>query len=455
MKNILLLGAGRSAPVLIAYLRNQVRQQGWYLSIADVNVGRLQHLALPGLLRLLPLDMSQASQVQAEIGAADLVISLLPASLHAQVARWCLLHRKHLLTASYVSPEIQALDPAARQAGLVFMMEAGLDPGLDHMSALAALARIRASGGKITAFKSYTGGLVAPASDTNPWHYKLSWNPRNVVLAGQGTARYLDQGQVKYIPYPQLFRRLERLQVLDLGDFEGYANRDSLPYGEAYGLRGLSTLVRGTLRRPGYCAAWQQLVLLGLTADDYQLPQTESLTYRQFLEAFLPAAPAGQSWQQRLAAYLGLAPAGPEMQLLSWLDFPEEPIGLPQATPAQVLEKLLTRKWQLSPGDKDLVVMQHLLEYEKEGKKYELKASLAVIGEDEHHTAMAKTVGLPAGILACMILQGRIAPKGVLIPTAPEIYGPVLAELEREGICFVEEEKEIRDNPSGPADHLP
>jgi saccharopine dehydrogenase-like NADP-dependent oxidoreductase len=443
MKSILLLGAGRSAPVLIAYLQNQARHQGWHLSIADVDVSHLQHLALPDTLRLLPLDIAQADQVQVEILAADLVISLLPAALHPQVARLCLQHRKHLLTASYVSPEIRALHQEARQAGLVFMMEAGLDPGLDHMSALAALARVHQAGGKITSFKSYTGGLVAPASDTNPWHYKFSWNPRNVVLAGQGTARYLDQGQVKFIPYHQLFRRLEALQVLDLGEFEGYANRDSLPYLEAYGLSGVSTLLRGTLRRPGYCAAWQQLVLLGLTADDYQLPQSESLSYRQFLEAFMPPAAAGQPWQQRLAAYLGLAPESQEMQLLSWLDFPEEAIGLPQATPAQVLEKLLTRKWQLAPGDKDLVGMQHLLEYEKAGKLYRLKSSLSVIGEDERNTAMAKTVGLPAGILAVMILQNRIKQRGVLIPTAPEIYGPVLAELEGLGIRFEEEEKEI------------
>ncbi|MGV3642322.1 MAG: saccharopine dehydrogenase family protein, partial [Adhaeribacter sp.] len=419
MKNILLLGAGRSAPVLIDYLRARARQQGWHLSVADVSVSHLQHLALPGTLRLLPLDISQADQVQVEILAADLVISLLPAALHAQVARWCLQHQKHLLTASYVSPEIQALDGAARQAGLVFMMEAGLDPGLDHLSALAAMARITASGGTITSFKSYTGGLVAPGSDTNPWHYKFSWNPRNVVLAGQGTARYLDQGQVKFIPYHQLFRRLEPLEVLDLGDFEGYANRDSLPYREAYGLSGIRTLVRGTLRRPGYCSAWQQLVLLGLTADDYQLPGTEDLTYRQFLEAFLPAAPASQPWPLRVAEYLGLPPDGPDMQLLSWLEFPQEPIGLPQASPAQVLEKLLTSKWQLAPGDQDLVVMQHLLEYEKAGKRYLLKSSLAVTGEDERQTAMARTVGLPVGILAGMILQGRIAQRGVLIPTAP------------------------------------
>jgi saccharopine dehydrogenase-like NADP-dependent oxidoreductase len=443
MKNILLLGAGRSAPVLIAYLRSQALQQGWHLTIGDVAVGHLQDLALPGTLRLLPLNIADEGLVQAEIKAADLVISLLPAALHPVIARWCLQHHKHLLTASYVSPEIKAASAAAREAGLLFMMEAGLDPGLDHMSALAAIQKIRQAGGELSSFKSYTGGLVAPESDTNPWHYKFSWNPRNVVVAGQGTARYLEQGQVKFIPYHQLFRRVESLHLSALGAFDGYANRDSLPYREAYGLAGIPTLIRGTLRRQGYCQAWHQLVALGLTADDYVVENSDQLTYRQFLEAFLPASPDGQAWEARLADYLGLAPDSLEMQLIRWLEFPPAPIGLPAATPAQVLEKLLTHKWQLAPDDKDLVVMQHLLAYQADGKQYRMTASLAVTGDDARHTAMAKTVGLPLGIIAKRIMLGQISHRGVVIPTHPDIYEPVLAELETFGIRFVEEVAEV------------
>ena len=443
MKNILLLGAGRSAFVLIAYLRNQASQLGWQLTIGDISVAHLQDMALPGTVRLLTLHIGEEGRLQAEIKAADLVISLLPAALHPVIARWCVQYKKHFLTASYVSPEIKVLQEAAYRLNLVFMMEAGLDPGLDHMSAMAAIQRIQQAGGTLTAFRSYTGGLVAPESDTNPWHYKFSWNPRHVVLAGQGTAKYLEGKQIKYIPYHQLFKRVEPLQVLTLGAFDGYANRDSLLYREAYGLSDISTLIRGTLRRQGYCQAWHLLVALGLTADDYVLEDSGQLTYRQFLEAFLPPASGAQAWPHRVADYLGIPPDSAEISRLQWLEFPPEPIGLQQATPAQVLEKLLTTKWALNPDDKDLVVMQHLLEYELAGRSHRLKASLVVTGEDGRQTAMAKTVGLPLGIIARMILQGQVTRRGVLIPTHPEIYEPVLAELQTQGIHFVEEQEEI------------
>lgn len=441
MKNILLLGAGRSAFALIGYLREQALQQGWQLTIGDAALGHLQELALPGTLRLVSIRLEEEDRVQEEIRAADLVISLLPAGLHPVIARWCLQHKKHLLTASYASPEIKALHKAARQAGLVFMMEAGLDPGLDHMSALSVIARIKRQGGRLTAFRSYTGGLVAPESDNNPWHYKFSWNPRNVVLAGQGTARYLEEGQVKLIPYHQLFRRVQPLQVLSLGAFDGYANRDSLFYREAYGLNDIPTLLRGTLRRQGFCQAWHLLVALGLTADDYLLDNSEQLTYRQFLEAFLPPASGPQAWEQRVAHYLGVAVNSPEISRLRWLEFPPEPIGLRKASPAQVLEQLLLRKWALAPDDKDMVVMQHLFDFEVGGQARQLKASLVVLGQDARYTAMAQTVGLPAGIIACMIMQEQVSRRGVLLPTDPEVYEPVLRVLQGLGIRFIEEEQ--------------
>jgi saccharopine dehydrogenase-like NADP-dependent oxidoreductase len=443
MKNILLLGAGRSAFVLIAYLRDQACRLGWQLTIGDISVEHLQEMALPGTVRLLTLPVGDEDRLQAEIKAADLVISLLPAALHPTIARWCVQYKKHFITASYVTPEIKILQEAASRLNLVFMMEAGLDPGLDHMSAMAAIQSVKQAGGTLTAFRSYTGGLVAPESDTNPWHYKFSWNPRLVVLAGQGTAKYLEEGQVKFIPYHQLFKRVQPLQVLTLGAFDGYANRDSLQYREAYGLSDIPTLIRGTLRRQGYCQAWHLLVALGLTADDYVLENSEQLTYRQFLEAFLPPAPGSQAWEQRVADYLGISPDSAEISLIQWLEFPPEPVSLKQATPAQVLEKLLIRKWALNAGDKDLVVMQHILEYEAAGRFHRLKASLVVTGQDARQTAMAKTVGLPVGIIARMILQGQISRRGVLIPTHPDIYEPVLAELQTYGIHFVEEQEEV------------
>ena len=441
MKNILLLGAGRSATVLISYLVEQAVLHDWHLTIADATVEHIRQRSLPAFVQLIPLNMEEENLVKAEIEKAGLVISMLPTTFHLMVARWCLQVKKNLITASYVSPELKALDSVVREAGLTFLMEAGLDPGIDHMSAMAIIQKIKKQGGRLHAFKSYTGGLLAPESDTNPWHYKFTWNPRNVIIAGQGTAKYLEEGQIKYIPYQQLFNRTESLSVLRLGEFDGYANRNSLPYLEPYNLQDISTLIRGTLRRKGYCQAWQHLVQLGLTDDTYYLQNPTEITYRQFIESFLPASgQTEQPWYERLASYLNLPADNEDIVRIKWLEFPEEPIGLANATPAQVLEKLLSRKWQLNPDDKDMVVMQHIFDYHLGDKKRRLTSSLVVIGEDSQRTAMAKTVGLPVGIISKLMLQNQIPYQGIVIPTLAEIYEPVLAELEKYGICFVEEE---------------
>ena len=441
MKNILLLGAGRSASVLISYLQEQAALHDWQLTIADSNLDHISSTNLPSYVRLSPLQLQDEDLVRAEIEKADLVISMLPALFHPVVANKCLRLKKNLITASYVAPEIKALTTAVEEAGLLFVMEAGLDPGIDHMSAMAIIKKIKAKGGQLQAFKSYTGGLIAPESDTNPWHYKFTWNPRNVVLAGQGTAKYLEAGQHKYIPYHQLFRRTEELTVHPLGAFDGYANRDSLQYREPYDIPEIPTLIRGTLRRKGFCEAWQQLVLLGLTDDSYPLQNTADWTYRQFIQAYLPATQnAGQPWYEQLATYLQLPLGSEAIEKIKWLEFPEEPIGIVNATPAQVLEKLLTQKWRLGPQDKDMVVMQHIFEYKLGIEKRILTSSLVVLGEDSQRTAMAKTVGLPVGIIAKLILQNKLNLRGVIIPTVPAIYEPVLAELEQYGVTFVEEE---------------
>jgi len=441
MKSILLLGAGRSATVLISYLTEQVAHYNWHLTIADVTVAHVQERSLPAYVRLLPLNIQEEDLVKAEISKADLVISMLPATFHPLVANWCLQFKKNLITASYVTPEMKALDKVVREAGLTFLMEAGLDPGIDHMSALAIIKKIKQQGGQINTFKSYTGGLIAPESDNNPWHYKFTWNPRNVVVAGQGTAKYLEDGQVKYIPYQRLFNRTESISVLTVGEFDGYANRDSLTYREPYNLPGIPTLIRGTLRRKGFCQAWHQLVQLGLTDDSYPLQNPADMTYRAFIKSFLPAPQhPDQPWYESLANYLNLSPASEEITRIKWLEFPEEPIGKANATPAQILEKLLTQKWQLNPEDKDMIVMQHIFEYNLGDEKRCLTSSLVVMGENSQQTAMAKTVGLPVGIIAKLLLQNQILHHGIIIPTITDIYEPVLAELEKYGICFVEEE---------------
>lgn len=447
MHRILLLGAGRSTASLIAYLLHHAPAQNWHLTIGDLSTDHLADLRArhAGYLTLLPFDINQPQNLGELVEAADVVISMLPAAFHLPVAQACVLKGRDLVTASYVSPEIAALDAAAKAAGVTLLMECGLDPGLDHMSAMQVIDRLHAEGATITSFKSYCGGLVAPESDTNPWHYKFSWNPRNVVVAGQGTAKYLAGGHYRYVPYHQLFKRTETIRVPGFGEFEGYPNRDSLSYRTPYGLDHVPTLLRGTLRRPGYAQAWDAFVQLGLTDDTYKLEHADQLTWRQWLDSYLPVEVGGESDPAaRVAQFLRLdGPHHDTIQKLAWLGlFSDEPIGMASATPAQALEKLLTSKWSLAPGDRDMVVMQHLFTYEPAGggPEQHLTSSLVVIGDDPVNTAMAKTVGLPVGIAVRRLLSRLFERRGVVIPTTPDLYEPMLNELAADhGIRFVEE----------------
>jgi saccharopine dehydrogenase-like NADP-dependent oxidoreductase len=444
---LLLLGAGRSASALIDYLLAHAPAENWFLTVADAQPAHLAPVlaAHSQYTRPITLDAHDAAQLEELVSQADLVISMLPAALHPVVARACLHHRCHLATASYVSPEIRALHEEAAAAGLVFLMECGLDPGLDHLSAMQTIDGLRAAGAKITAFRSYCGGLVAPESEgANPWRYKFSWNPRNVVLAGQGgPAQYLENGELKAIPYKALFARAEVLAVPGHGHFEGYANRDSLGYQELYGLTDVQTMLRGTLRRPGYCGAWQVLVTLGLTDDAQKLGNAATLTWQELVASRLPqpAAPAEAATQ--LAAQLHLDPHGSELTRLAWLGlFTERLVGLANASAAQLLEHLLIDKWALGPHDRDQVVMLHQFDYELAGEARRRTAALVVTGRDATHTAMAQTVGLPLGMAVRRLLRGEIAGRGVVIPTTADFYEPILAELAADyGIVFHEEDE--------------
>ncbi|HVD97590.1 MAG TPA: saccharopine dehydrogenase C-terminal domain-containing protein [Cytophagaceae bacterium] len=436
MKKILLFGSGRSAPVLIEYLSDLARKNFLSLTIADFS---LSDASLHEHIHTVAVHIDNELSRHRLIQDTDVVISLLPPSLHSIIAHDCLLYRKHFLTASYISPEIQQLDHATREQGLLFLMECGLDPGIDHMSAMRELENIKASGGTITSFKSYTGGLVAPESDDNPWNYKITWNPRNVVLAGQGTVKYLEGGAYKYIPYHRLFTTIEKIRVEGYGNFEGYANRDSLKYLHTYGLENTSTLLRGTLRRPGYCDAWNLLVQLGITDDSYIVENSETLTWKEFTLSFLPKSDKKINLQ--LAALINQGPGAREIAKLKWLGLLEDKkIGYPPATPAQLLQKLLEEKWRLQPEDKDMIVMQHLFEYTLNGKSHKRTSSLVMLGDNQINTAMAKTVGLPLAIAARLILEGKINLTGVHIPVMKEIYLPVLEELEKYDVRFINAE---------------
>lgn len=442
MKRILLLGAGLSASSLIKYLLSQAEENNWQLRVVDQSLDLVEK-KIAGHPNGVALSFNALDRTQRwdEMEQADLVISMLPARFHSDVATDCLQLKKHLITPSYVSNEMKALDKQVKDAGLIFLNEVGVDPGIDHMSAMKIIDSIKEKGGQIEGFRSFCGGLVAPESDNNPWNYKFTWNPRNVVLAAQGgTAQFIDHNNYKYIPYSRVFSRLISLSVDGFGDFEGYANRDSLSYREIYGMDTIPTIYRGTLRRKGYCSAWNVFVQLGFTDDVTVLENSELLTPRTFINAFLPynvSMSVEEKWE-KACHELGVT----DIARFEWLGIFEdkEPIGLKNATPAQLLEQILVKKWVIEPGDKDMLVMVHHFEYLLDGRRQFIESSMVNIGDDATHTAMAKTVGYPLGICAKMILQGRVSERGVLLPIKPEIYNPVLDELETLGIRFEEKE---------------
>lgn len=446
MRNILILGAGRSASSLIHYLITHADQQEWRVTVADRELANAQALVHEGpeVSQAVALDATNAEARAALIARHDLVISMLPAFMHMDVLKDCLSLGKHVITPSYVPDALWAMDADLKAAGLIVLNEMGLDPGIDHMSAMRILDRVRKEGGRMEAFESYCGGLVAPESDDNPWGYKFSWNPRNVILAGQGgSAKYIRDGITKYIPYHKLFQQTVRISVPGTGDFDGYSNRDSLKYRSHYGLDGIPTLQRGTLRKAGYCAAWDAFVQLGCTDDGFAMELDEHATWTDYLNAFLPHD-ATRDTRANLTHYLGLDQHGAVMAKLDWLGlFGDGRIGVTGRSPAATLQHLLEQKWKLGEDDKDLVVMWHRFRYTVEGMHQEIHASLAVTGQDRVHTAMARTVGLPIAMACKLVLNGHIQEHGVLLPLKAYIYEPILDELEKHGVVFEEAEVEV------------
>jgi len=444
MKNILILGAGKSATVLIEYLLKNASRYNWMITLGDIDADiAIQKLNKDPRGRGIYFNSADKEVREQSIREADIVISLLPAFLHIEIARDCVKFKKHFVCASYVSDEMKVLDAEAKAAGIMLMHEIGLDPGIDHMSAKKMIDAVHKAGGEIKTFESYTGGLIAPESDNNPWNYKFTWNPRNVVLAGQGTAKFLWDNQYKYIPYHKLFSRYDIMEIPGYGEFEGYPNRDSLAYRKVYGLENTATIVRGTLRKRGFCDAWNVFVLLGMTDDSYFMEGIENFSWKDYTNSFLPSS--SSSVKTKLMEYADIHKSIEMQNKFEWLGlFSEEKIYKEtdtniKATPAQVLQKLLEKKWLLEESDKDMCVMLHLMEYTLNAKTYKVQSSMVVIGEDGLHTAMAKTVGLPAAIVVKMILNGTLQNKGIVIPVLPEIYDPVLEELKLEhGVKFEE-----------------
>ncbi|CAM1346220.1 saccharopine dehydrogenase family protein [Tenacibaculum crassostreae] len=443
MRNILIIGAGRSSSSLIKYLLDKSSQENLHITIGDVSLESAQSKVNNHTnASAIQLDVFNADERASAIQKADIVISMLPASFHIEVAKDCISYGKHMVTASYISNEMKALDEQAKAKGLVFMNEIGLDPGIDHMSAMQIIDRIKDQGGKMLLFESFCGGLVAPESDTNLWNYKFTWNPRNVVLAGQGGASmFIQEGTYKYIPYHKLFRRTEFLTINGSGKFEAYANRDSLKYRSIYGLEDIDTMYRGTIRKVGFSRAWNVFVQLGMTDDTYTIEDSENMSYRDFTNLFLAYSPS-DSVELKFRSYLKI-----DQDDLMWDKFveldifnPNKKVGLKNATPAQILQKILMDSWTLEKDDKDMIVMHHIFGYQYKEEKHQIESSMVINGDDQTFTAMAKTVGLPVAMATVRILNGEITTPGVQLPINKEVYEPILKELEDYGINFIEKE---------------
>lgn len=446
---ILIIGAGRSATDAIEYLLQYAESRQWRVVVGDFDAALAeQKVGSSPAGKAIAFNVKDDAFRKEHIAAADIVLSFLPADMHLLVANDCLALKKHLVTASYVSPEMRALDGQAREAGLIFLNEIGLDPGLDHMSAMRNIHDIRSKGGKLLSFISSCGALVAPESNDNEWGYKFTWRPMNVILAGQGgAARYIQDGELRFIPYHRLFQETQVIQVP--GGYrmlEAYANRDSLSYLSIYGIEDIPTLMRCTLRVQGFCEGWNALIQLGLTDNSYRIQGTEKMTYAQFTRSFLPAevTKLHPDLRHALASFLGVdvySEVIGRLQSIGLLD--ETLIPNKHATPAEVLHDLLEARWVFREGDIDTNVLVDEFVYELGGTRYRRTSSLAVNGIDAMHTAISRTVGLPAAIGVTLIAEGKIPQRGVLIPIYPEIYEPVLERLAPLGIAFEENEWDI------------
>ena len=440
MQTILVAGAGKSSICLIHYLLTHAPRNKWTVIVADGDEHSIAEKTKGNPhAEAAVIDITNAAQREPLVMRADIVVSLMPPHLHIHLAHDCLKHKKNLITSSYISDEMKAMDAAVKEAGLMFMCEMGLDPGIDHMTANKIIDSIHRVAGVITSFKSYCGGLIAPESDNNPWHYKFSWNPKNVVTAGFGGAKYLQNGKNVEVPYEKMFEHNKKIKVADLGMLAYYPNRDSLRYLDIYHVPEIKTFLRATLRYPSFCKGWQAMILLGLTNQEDNF-DTTGHTYASWLKLKTNYTGNG-TLQQHVAELLNMSGDDKVIGMLRWLGlFDETPLKQGMLSSADILLEQLQDKWQMAPEDRDMVVMQHEIEYEHKGRKITLISSMVIEGESREFSAMAKTVGLPMAMLARMVLNKKIVPPtGVLMPTMASVYRPLLTELSHNGIVFKDE----------------
>lgn len=449
MKHIAVFGAGKSSGWLIEYLIAHLSSNQWQLTVADSNAAAAAaHLSDCPSAQASCFNVEEKEPRQQLIRAADLVISLLPPHLHLLVATDCVALGKHLITASYIQPGIKLLEPQARDKGVLLLCEMGLDPGIDHMSAMKVLDRLRGQGARITGFRSYCGGLVAPSNDDNPWRYKISWNPRNIVLAGKQGARFIEDDREQQLAYPELFDPTRRVDIPGLGELSWYPNRDSLAYRDIYRLAEAHSLIRATLRYPCFCAGWRQLVALNFTSEELQY-DTDGMSLQDFFREHFKRQGLSMDDDRQLNNVLASSP-GFDAQL-ACLGLYDTTTFINQGicSAASVLQFALEKKLVLEPNQKDMVVMLHRIGYEWQGRSETISSCLILEGDSDTRTAMAKTVGLSLAIAAVLVLQGKISARGLHIPVLPEIYIPVLSALEQCGISFTEHHRLRYDRKRG------
>ncbi len=446
MKKVLLFGAGKSATVLIDYLVAQSEKQKWFITVADANLQlAAKKIGNAASAKAISFDVINEDLRRENIAQADIVISLLPPALHILVAKDCLLLKKNLLTASYADEAIKELRTDIEENNLLFLYEMGLDPGIDHMSAMQIIDEIQTKSGRITSFKSHCGGLVAPESDDNPWHYKISWNPRNIVLAGKAGAHYKENGKEYNQSYEELFNTDRFVEVPEMGFWGWYPNRDSISYTSLYGLESVPTFIRTTLRHADFIYGWKNIIELKLTDETPQY-DSDGKTLKQLFKEHMDKHGFSEWLEQKITKQFADTENMPgklqrlKLEQLFFLGINDDKtiVNKGRCSAADILQFALEKKLCLQFDDKDMILMLHEIEYEVNGKKKVIKSSLIVKGDDSLRTAMAKTVGLPLGIAAKLLLNGKINIKGLHIPTQKEIYTPVLAELKENGIAFFE-----------------
>lgn len=440
MRTILVAGAGKSSVFLINYLITHAQSNKWRVIVADGDKSAIaEKIKGSQYAEAAVIDITKTTEREPLVQRADIVLSLMPPHLHIHLAKDCLKHKKSLITSSYISDEMRAMDKEVKEAGLMFMCEMGLDPGIDHMTANKIIHSIQRVSGIITSFKSYCGGLISPNSDNNPWHYKFTWNPKNVITAGFGGAKYLSNGKHLEVPYEKMFEHNKKIKLPDLGSLAYYPNRDSLRYLDIYDVPEIKTFLRATLRHPDFCLGWQALILLGLTNQE-DVINADGSTYATWMKEKTGYAGNG-TLLTHIAQKLGIAEDDKVMNMLKWLGlFEETPLKPGKYSSADILLPLLLEKWKMAPEDKDMIVMQHEFEYLHKSRKIKLTSTMVLEGDGRELSAMAKTVGLPIAILTKLVLNKKIVPPtGVVLPNMAAVYRPVLTELAHYGINFTEE----------------